>query len=146
MQPNADPVDEVGIKVDIAAGHRTLNEVQAALDALWSVHDEVPSRVRMEIEIAASEIAANIVEHCCPGGLRIELQVLLNEVQIEFTDTGAPVAVDLDSVCMPDEMAERGRGLAMAQAALSLLSYFRDEVGNHWRLVSKTFPSNANPC
>lgn len=30
------------------------------------------------------------------------MQVLLNEVQIEFTDTGAPVAVDLDSVCMPD--------------------------------------------
>jgi hypothetical protein len=46
----------------------------------------------------------------CPSGLRIELPVLLNEVQIEFTDTGAPGAVDLDSVCMPDEMAERGRG------------------------------------
>ncbi len=34
----------------------------------------------------------------------------------------------------------------MAQEALRLLSYFRDEVGNHWRLVSKAFPSNANPC
>ncbi len=136
----------MGIKVDIAAGHGTLNEVQTALDALWSLHEEVPSRVRLEIETAAYEIAANIVEHSCPGGLRIELQVLLNEVQIEFTDTGAPVAVDLDSVSMPDEMAERGRGLAIAQAALSQLSYFRDEVGNHWRLVSKAFSSNANPC
>lgn len=145
-RPNADPVDEVGIKVDIAAGHETLNEVQAALDAFWSLHEEVPSRVRMEIEIAACEIAANIVEHCCPVGLWMELHIRLNEVQIEFTDTGAPIAVDLDSVRMPDEMAERGRGLAMAQATLRLLSYFRDEVGNHWRLVSKAFPSNANPC
>lgn len=145
-QPNADPVDEVGIKVDIAARHGTLHEVQAALDAFWSLHDEVPSRVRMEIEIAASEIAANIVEHCCPVGLWMELHIRPNEVEVEFTDSGAPVVVDLDSVCMPDEMADRGRGLAMAQAALRLLSYFRDEVGNHWRLVSRAFPSNANPC
>lgn len=132
--------------MNIAAGPGTLNEVQSALDAFWSLHDEVPSRVRAEIEIAASEIAANIVEHCCPAGLQMELHVLLNQVEVEFTDTGAPVAVDLDSVRMPDEMAERGRGLAMAQAGLRLLSYFRDEVGNHWRLVSKAFPSNANPC
>ena len=129
-----------------AAGPGTLSEVQAALEAFWSLHDEVPVGVRMEIEIAASEIAANIVEHCCPAGLRMELHILLNEVQVEFTDTGAPVAVDLDAVCMPDEMAERGRGLAMARAALRLLSYFRDEVGNHWKLVSRAFPGTANPC
>lgn len=136
----------LGIKVDIAAGPGTLDEVQVALDAFWSLHDEVPARVRMEIGIAASEIAANIVEHCCQSGLRMELQVLVNEVQVEFTDSGGPVGVDLDSVCMPDEMAERGRGLAMAQAALRLLSYFRDEVGNHWRLVSRAYPGNAKPC
>ncbi len=127
--------------MDIAAGPGTLNEVQAALDAFWSLHDEVPSGVRMEIEIAASEIAANIVEHCSPVGLRMELHILPDEVRVEFTDTGPPVAVDLDSVCMPDEMAEQGRGLAMARAALRLLSYFRDEVGNHWRLVSRAFPN-----
>lgn len=132
--------------VNIAAGPGTLDEVQSALNALWSLHDEVPSRVRTEIEIAATEIAANIVEHCCPVGLQMELHILLNEVQVEFTDTGAPAAVDLESVRMPDEMAERGRGLAMAQAALRLLSYFRDEVGNHWRLVSRAFPIDANPC
>jgi serine/threonine-protein kinase RsbW len=47
--------------------------------------------------------------------------------------------VDLAAAIMPDDMAERGRGLALAQAALRLLSYFRDEVGNHWRLVSNVF-------
>ena len=132
--------------VDIAAGPGTLNDVQAALNAFWSLHDEVPSRVRMEVEIAASEIAANIVEHCCAVGLQMELHILVNEVEVEFIDTGAPVDVDLESVSMPDEMAERGRGLAMARAALRLLSYCRDEVGNHWRLVSRAFPGNASPC
>ena len=132
--------------MDIATGPGTLNEVQAALDAFWSLHHEVPSGVRMEIEIAACEIAANIVEHCCPTGLQMELHILLNEVQVEFIDTGAPIAVDLESACMPGEMAERGRGLAMARAALRLLSYCRDEMGNHWRLVSREFSGSANLC
>lgn len=138
-------MDRLGVEVDIASGPSTLGEIQAALDAFWSLHDEVPARIRMEVGIAAAEIAANILEHCCVVSLRMELWVLPNEVQVEFTDGGDPVAVDLDSVCMPDAMAERGRGLAMAQAALRLLSYFRDEVGNHWKLVSKAFSSDPHP-
>ena len=131
--------------MDIAAGPGTLCEIQAALDTFWSLHEEVPARVRLDVEVAAAEIAANILEHCCAVSLRMELWVLPNEVQVEFIDSGDPVAVDLNSVCMPDEMAERGRGLAMAQAALRLLAYFRDEVGNHWKLVSHAFSSNPHP-
>ena len=48
---------------DIAPGPEPLSEVEAALEAFWSLHDEVPERVRMEIGIAALEIAANILEH-----------------------------------------------------------------------------------
>ena len=40
---------------------------------------------------------------------------------------------------MPDPMAERGRGLAMAQALLDELAYRCDETGNHWMLVSRRF-------
>ena len=116
-----------GREVDIAAGPGALGEIQEALDASWSLHDQVPSRVRMEIEIAAAEIAANILEHCCVANFRMELWVLPNEVQVEFMDSGDAVAVDLDSVCMPDEMAERDGAWPMAQAALGLLSDFRDE-------------------
>ena len=131
--------------MDIAAGPGTLAEIQAALDRFWLLHDQVPARVRMDVGIAAAEIAANIIEHCCVVSLRMELWLRPDEVQVEFTDSGDPVAVDLDSVTMPDELAERGRGLAMAQAALRLLSYVRDEVGNHWQLVSKAFSSHAHP-
>lgn len=127
---------------EIVASPAALGEVQAVLDAFWSLHDEVPARVRIEVGIAAAEIAANILEHGCAISLRMELGITPNEVHVEFTDGGDPVAVDLNSVCMPDGMAERGRGLALAQAAMSLLSYCRDEAGNHWRLVSNAFSNH----
>lgn len=132
------------VKVDIAAGLSTLDDVQTALDDFWSHHDEVPSEVRMEVGIAAAEIVANILEHGRAGGLHMEIQVLPDAVEIEFTDDGSPAEVDLFAVHMPDEDAERGRGLALAQAALRLLAYFRDEVGNHWTLVSKAITSAGN--
>ncbi len=130
------------VKLDIAIGPHTLDEVQVALDTFWSRHDEVPEAVRMEIGIAAAEIAANIVEHGCPDSLHMEIALHSDEVQLEFTDNGDPPEVDLFAVRMPDELAEGGRGLALSQAALRLLAHFRDELGNHWRLVSKAFPGH----
>ncbi len=129
---------------DVAPGPEPLGEVEAALEAFWSLHDDVPERVRTEIGIAALEIAANILEHGHAVGFQMELRALADEVEVEFTDSGDPAEVDLECVCMPDEMAERGRGLAMAQSALRLLSYCRDELGNHWRLVSKAFPGTPH--
>lgn len=128
--------------MEISSGPDTLGEVEAALSDFWSQHDDVPAQVQMEVTIAAAEIAANILEHGHAVGFRMELQVLPHEVHVEFIDRGEPVQIELDRVCMPDGMAEHGRGLAMAQAALRVLSYFRDELGNHWRLVSRAFPGN----
>lgn len=128
------------MKRDIAVGRHTLDEVQAVLDTFWARHDEVPEAVRMEIGIAAAEIAGNIVEHGHPDRLHMEIALHSNEVQLEFTDSGHPPEVDLVAVQMPDDLAEGGRGLALAQAALRVLAHFRDELGNHWRLVSKAFP------
>ena len=133
------------MKLDLAVGPRTLDDVQAALETFWSRHDQVPADVRMEVGIAAAEIAANIIEHGCAAGLQMEVQVLTDEVHLEFTDNGNPAEIDLVSIRMPDEAAEGGRGLALAQAALRLLAYFCDELGNHWRLVSKAFPTVGAP-
>ncbi|MFN8070818.1 MAG: ATP-binding protein [Mycobacterium sp.] len=139
------PQVNLGTRVDMTAGPGALCQLQSALDASWSLHDEVPSRVRMEVGIAASEIATNILEYSSVDSLRMELWVHPNEVHVEFIDSGDPVAIDLNSVRMPDEMAERGRGLALAQAVLRLLSYSRDELGNHWKLVSKAFSCDPHP-
>lgn len=133
----------VTVALEIAVGPATLEDVQGALDAFWSRHHDVPADVRMQVGIAAAEIAANIVEHGSADSVRMQIEITRNEVCIEFTDGGWPAEVDLRSVRMPDEFAERGRGLPLAKAALHLLTYCRDEGGNHWQLVSKAFPGHG---
>lgn len=125
--------------MEIVAGSQSLDAVQAALDALWVHHDEVPTRIRVEVGIAAAEIVANILEHGRAGRLHMAIRLLSDAVEIEFTDDGHAAEVDLLAVQMPDETSERGRGLALAQGTLRLLAYSRDELGNHWQLVSNTF-------
>lgn len=118
------------------------DEIQRTLDGMWADHAEVPETIRMGVSIAAAEIGNNILEHAGHGRdlrVRIEPQVRGEDVRIEFTDDGSPTEIDLADVRMPDPMAESGRGLAMARAFLSHLSYRRDESGNHWTLVSERF-------
>lgn len=120
-------------------GPTTLDAIQAILDEALSGDAAIPADLRMNVSTAVGEVAANIVEHAAQGRpveLRMELHLLPDEVRIEFTDQGSAADIDLSAVRMPDPLAERGRGLAMALAYLRKLSYQRDESGNRWTLVS----------
>lgn len=124
-------------------GPGTLGEIGAALQRAWLAYPHVPAAVRMHMDIATAEIGANIVEHAVsarPICLTMDIAVQPDRMRVEFTDDGdpVPVPVDLGSVQMPDELAERGRGLALAQAVLDELHYRRTHL-NHWTLVSKPF-------
>lgn len=126
---------------DSITGWATLDEIDNLLERMWSVNFHVPGAVRMEIGMAAAEIAANIVEHAGadrPVRMRMEARVGLNDVRIDFTDDGSPSTIELERVRLPHEMAETGRGLAIAQAVLQTLSYRRHGL-NRWTLVSKPF-------
>ena len=126
---------------ETVSGPDTLHDIARFLDDVWSSHDHVPDPVRLQMSIAAGEIGANIIEHAGrfePVNITMTIRVLIDEVWVEFTDDGSPVEVDLNAVGMPDEMAERGRGLALAQSVLEKLSYQRN-AQNHWTLVSKRF-------
>lgn len=127
--------------LETIAGPGTLDEIQALIERAWAANAHVPSRVRMEVGIAVAEIAANIVEHSAQGRpirIRMVLRVEPGDIRVEFTDEGGTAQVDLASVRLPDDMAERGRGLALATTALSKLEYRRDGL-NHWTLISKPF-------
>ena len=123
---------------DIGGAHPDpLGAIQGELDSLWLNHPHVPDDVRTQMSIAA-----NIVEHTGgrqPVRIRMGSEVVGDQVHVEFTDDGPPVDIGLTSVAMPDEMSERGRGLALAQTVLDQLAYRCDDFGNHWTLISQRF-------
>ncbi|WP_099025528.1 ATP-binding protein [Mycolicibacterium palauense] len=123
--------------LETMTGPGTLEAVQRTLDELWADRD-VPELARMHMDLAVSEIAANIIEHSGGGRsvrLHMEVSAAADAVTVIFTDDGHPAPVDLRPAEMPDEMSDRGRGLAIAHRVLDELSYRRDEQGNHWTLL-----------
>jgi serine/threonine-protein kinase RsbW len=127
--------------LETVTGFAALDEIGAMLERMWSAYDHVPLPVRTQVGIAVGEIGANIIEHAAQEGpvrLRFEVLVLRDEVRVFFTDHGSPAQIDLPGAAMPDQMAESGRGLALARAVLDRLSYTRSWA-NHWLLVSKRF-------
>lgn len=126
--------------IDTVARPQALAEIQCCLDDLWSSHSEVPDDVRTHISVAAAEIATNIIENAAGGPpVRLQMQLCLTPEQIEvtFTDDGTAALVDLKSVALPGELADRGRGLAIAKELLDELSYRRDGIRNQWKLARR---------
>jgi serine/threonine-protein kinase RsbW len=125
------------------AGPDLLQRGRFALERTWSIAAQVPSAVRQQVNIAAAEVLANIVEHGSGGGrpvnVEVEITVGPGQLQIGITDDGDAPDIDLDLVKMPDWDAERGRGLAMAKEVLADLTYRRVGASNVWTLVSKPF-------
>ncbi len=128
-------------RLEFDSGPEALAEIEQLLANAWSAHPYIPEMIRTQVAIATGEIGANILEHAGAGRLlrlAMEIKVLANEVWVEFTDNGGPFHLDLNAVSLPDDMAERGRGLPLAKAVLDRLIYERDAL-NHWTLVSKRF-------
>lgn len=130
---------EGALFLDTVTGPDTLAAIQQILDNAWATH-RVPETVRMHMDLAAGEICANIIEHAGDGRpvrLRMAVSVTPDAVVTTFTDDGRFAAVDLSNLQLPEDMSERGRGLAMAHRVLDGLTYHRDDGGNHWRLVHR---------
>lgn len=119
-----------------------LEVVHAMLAQLWAGAGGVPDRDRMRFEMAVIEILANVVEHAyehdSASGRRFDITLVADEERLvaSLADHGVPIALDLSAAALPeDDLAESGRGLAMATAALDDLQYERVEGRNHWTLV-----------
>lgn len=119
-----------------------LGLVHAVLEQLWDTHEQVAAEDRVRFEMAVIEILGNIVEHAYeidstdPGSRRFDVSVAVTDTELvaSFGDNGLPMSIDLSDVAMPDELAESGRGLALAMAAVDDLSYDRENGRNLWRL------------
>jgi serine/threonine-protein kinase RsbW len=131
------------LELSAPATPEMLDLVHALLEQLWAAHDDVSTADRVRFETAVVEILGNIVEHAyeldaaAAGSRRFDVVLAATETEIvaSFGDDGIPMSIDLSSVVMPDELAESGRGLALAMAALDDLSYVREGGRNLWRLT-----------
>lgn len=112
-----------------------LDRVHASLDQLWSAAPLVAVRDRELFATAVIEIAGNILAHTGSAfECRITLTVCDESLVAVLEDTGDAVEVDLEAVGWPDELAESGRGLAIARAAVDEVSYRRAGDHNVWRI------------
>ena len=120
----------------MTARPESLDEVHEILADLW-VHDPLDVRRRIEFESAVAEIAANIIEHTAGDSvvMTLEVRALPDRIEARFEDDGDPVSVDLTATELPDELAERGRGLAIAGSVLDRFDYQRDGKVNTWILT-----------
>jgi serine/threonine-protein kinase RsbW len=97
--------------------------------------DEI-SRTRLGIAVA--ELVANVVEHGRTEDGRPPYMILT----VESGDAGLTAEIHDDGIGFPphprrdvDELAESGRGIALALDAVDELDFERSEGRNHWRLL-----------
>lgn len=121
--------------VECRASPEALGTVHEALQRFWQGIAVPDDQWRMMFEVAVSEIAANIVEHARPPLIRLVLRAERDRVVAEFTDTGQGWTGTPAPADVIDELAERGRGLALARMAVDDVVYERQDTRNHWRLV-----------
>jgi anti-sigma regulatory factor (Ser/Thr protein kinase) len=117
-----------------------LDRVHDLLTRLWADASEVSGDDRIRFETAVAEVAANIVEHAGDGAvveLDLEVCAYADRVEALFCDTGAAAEVDVEGASLPGDMAESGRGLAIARAAVDEVVYERDGEVNRWRVTRR---------
>ena len=118
------------------AGLEWLGQIGDTLAETWEVATAVPEDDRLMFEVAVLEVASNMVEHSIPTPTwyQFELDVNPNRLAAVLRDNAERTTVSLEAARMPDEMADGGRGLALAKSALDILEHDAAD-GNCWTLV-----------
>ncbi len=136
------PPTYLNVRLDTSSEQDALDQIYQAVDDFLTRHPRVPEPVRTHLAIAVAEVGANIIEHAGRGRLihvQMTLQLFTEDIRVDFTDNGHPGDIDLTAVQMPEVMADRGRGLAVARSVLRRLYYHADDTGNRWTLISNRF-------
>ena len=116
-----------------------LDSLHNLLTRVAGDHPEIDPLDIMLFETAVNEIANNVVEYGKPAGevqWHLKFVVDSDAIKCDLIDTGQPFEVHL-SASMPDELAEGGRGLPMAQAILDEVKLMRSQEANHWHMVRR---------
>ncbi|UTT61429.1 SpoIIE family protein phosphatase [Microcella humidisoli] len=116
----------------------TVDTLQDLLATVWAQTPHLDPADRMAAELSIVELAANVMEHSNNGepvSFTVSVVVYDDRIEATATDAGAVDHVDLRDRAMPDEYAERGRGLPIMQALSDSVEHRRVEGYNHWTVV-----------
>ena len=143
------PDDAPLVVLSATASPPWLDALPDAFAALWGQAPWVPADDRLAVELATTEIAANIVRHSpAPETVevRAELDAGAGRVVVVLRDT-APAAAGAVDRGMPPPEAEAGRGLARGRAGVDRLEHrwVAGTSGNEWRLERRVRTAGGGP-
>jgi serine/threonine-protein kinase RsbW len=124
--------------IEALAVPETIADLHELLARVGRENSDVSDMDLMMFETAVIEIAANVVEHGRPEGqvfYTFRLLLLDDRIEAALSDSGEELYGQPLAASLPDEMAERGRGLALADAVLDELVYERCQERNTWKMI-----------
>ena len=131
------------IRLDLPATHKYLSILGACISGLLARVEDVAERESMSynLQLAAHEACANIIDHAYAGDLDCRIHVTLTLIEcprrliIELHDTG--FSFDPATVPVPnlDEAHDHGYGLFLMHSLMDEVTYTSRPEGNHWALV-----------
>lgn len=126
------------LRAELHSNAAALDETHRLIEELWGEVPLVSDRDRVLFSLAVAEIAANVIEHARGEGWlwELDLSAWSDRLEASIRHPGPTVEQGFDTWEMPEELADSGRGLALANSASSL-RYFHttDPEGNEWLVV-----------
>jgi serine/threonine-protein kinase RsbW len=131
------------IRLDLPANHKHLNILGACISELLVRVEHVDDReaIVYNLQLAAHEACANIIDHAYAGDLNRRILITLTltgrprRLIIELHDTG--FSFDLATVPDPNlnEAHDHGYGLFLIRSLMDEVTYTPRPEGNYWELV-----------
>ena len=132
------------ISLDLPATHRFLNILSACIGEMLKRADPPAQENQIyELQLAAQEIAANIVDHAygeSAGRIIIELSydAADHQVMIVFSDRGI-IYNEQGAPALPsvDDSASGGMGLFLVMSLVDDVTYERRDETNVWQITKR---------
>jgi len=121
-----------------------LERLEEAMGLLRAMARAYEPTFGYELELAASEIVTNVLEHACRGPgreLRGEVRLETDRVELDLWDDGLPFDISALPPQAPGQAIERGYGVHIARQLMDEVTYTPStSAGNHWHLVKRRRP------
>ncbi|MFL6143304.1 MAG: ATP-binding protein [Labedaea sp.] len=123
------------VTLTLPADPQSLERVYGMFETFWAQCQDIEMHERIRFETATVEIANNITAYVATDDFTLILADRGGEIEARFQDAGPPLPFDPRDATMPPSLAESGRGLALACAAVDEVHYHHENHQNVWRLI-----------